>query len=326
MHLLFVPVLSYSSASVQPTPQTGGNSRSSFDPNFRDGYAQQWSLNVQQQFGTNYMLEVGYVGSRGRKFVTLVDVNQAPAQIGVTNSNINRPFFGVNPALGSVTQSQSRGTLDYHALLTRVVRRFSNGVSFTSSCTFAKAIDLSSDTDGISTFPNAYNLGSNRGPSNYDVTHVLTSTWTYTLPFPREGRIRRMADQRPAAGSLPGYPFTVFQSQNPQSTLTAAIPGLLYRPNRIGSGQVDNPTVDRWFNTTAFIPTSEPTAEFGNAGRNILRGPGQFTIDAALGKLTHDWRNSRPRSASRHSTCSIIRSSPTPRARSARRTRARSRA
>ena len=283
--LLFVPVLSYSSASIQPTPQTGGNSRSSFDPNFRDGYAQQWSLNAQQQLGANYMLEVGYVGSRGRQLVTLVDVNQAPAQVGVTNSNVNRPFFSVNPALGSVTQSQSRGTLDYHALLTRFVRRFSNGLWFTSSYTFGKAIDLSSDTDGISTFPNSYDIGNNRGPSNYDVTHVFTSTWTYTLPFPQK---------EPFAGwqisglllARSGYPFTVFQSQNPQSTLTAAIPGLLYRPNRIGSGQVDNPTVDRWFDTTAFVPTSEPTAEFGNSGRNILRGPGQFTIDAALAKLT----------------------------------------
>ena len=186
--LLFVPVLSYSSASIQPTPQTGGNSRSSFDPNFRDGYAQQWSLNAQQQLGANYMLEVGYVGSRGRQLVTLVDVNQAPAQVGVTNSNVNRPFFSVNPALGSVTQSQSRGTLDYHALLTRFVRRFSNGLWFTSSYTFGKAIDLSSDTDGISTFPNLYDIGNNRGPSNYDVTHVFTSTWTYTLPFPRRSR------------------------------------------------------------------------------------------------------------------------------------------
>ena len=271
--LQFVPVLSYSSASVQPTPQTGGNSRSSFDPNFRDGYAQQWSVNVQQQLGANYMVEVGYVGSRDRQLVTLVDVNQAPAQIGVTNSNINRPFFSVNPALGSISQSQSRGTLDYHALLTRVVRRFSNGVSFTSSYTFGKAIDLSSDTDGTSTFPNWYDLGNNRGPSNYDVTHVLTSTWTYTLPFPRQGPFGGWQ----ISGLLlarSGYPFTVFQSQNPQSTLTAAIPGLLYRPNRIGSGQVDNPTVDRWFDTTAFVPTSEPTAEFGNSGATSCEAPG----------------------------------------------------
>ena len=126
----FVPSLSYSSSATDPpTAATGGDSRSSFDPNFRDGYAQQWSVNVQQQLGTNYMVEVGYVGSRSRQLVVLVDVNQAPVELGVTNPNINRPFFDINPTLGSVAQSQSRGTLDYHALQMRIVRRFSGGVS-----------------------------------------------------------------------------------------------------------------------------------------------------------------------------------------------------
>ena len=235
--LPFVPVLSYSSASVQPTPQTGGNSRSSFDPNFRDGYAQQWSVNVQQQLGTNYMVEVGYVGSRGRQLVTLVDVNQAPAQIGVTNSNINRPFFGVNPALGSVTQSQSRGTLDYHALLTRVVRRFSNGVSFTSSYTFGKAIDLSSDTDGISTFPNcvrprlqprALQL---RRDARVDVDLDVYAA------VPTRGAIRRMADQRPAAGS---FRLPVHGISEPESAVHADRghpgPALSSKSDWIGTG------------------------------------------------------------------------------------------
>ena len=72
----------------------------------------------------------------------MVDVNQAPATRGVTNPNVNRPFFGVNPALASVVQSQSRGTLDYHGLLTRVVRRFAGGTSFSASYTFGKAINL----------------------------------------------------------------------------------------------------------------------------------------------------------------------------------------
>ncbi len=130
--LPFVPGLDYSAGSAPPTPTTGGNSRSSFDPGFRDGYAQQWSVNVQRQLGASYMFEVGYVGSRGRQLVVIVDVNQAPAQLGVVNSNVNRPFFRVNPALGSVAQSQSRGTLDYHALQARFVRRFSGGLSATS--------------------------------------------------------------------------------------------------------------------------------------------------------------------------------------------------
>lgn len=281
----FVPVLNFSSGSAPPTPVTGGNSRSSFDPNFRDGYAQQWSLNVQRQLGAQHMFELGYVGARGRQLVILVDVNQAPAQLGVTNPNVNRPFFGVNPALGSVLQSQSKGTLDYHALQARFVRRLSAGLSVTASYTFGKAIDLASETDGLTAFPNAYDLASNRGPANYDVSHVFTSTWTYLLPFARN----HLFGDWQISGLLlarSGYPFTVFTSQNPLSTLTSAPPPMLYRPDRIGSGHVDSPTVDRWFDTSAFVPPGEPTATFGNSGRNILRGPGQLTVDAALAKLT----------------------------------------
>ena len=84
--------------------------------------------------------------------------------------------------------------------------------------------------------------------------------------------------------------------------MSAGPPGQLYRPDRIGSGRVDSPTVDRWFDTSAFVVTSEPTATFGTSGRNILRGPGQFTIDAALAKLT-TLAPSRPSSGSRRSTC-----------------------
>jgi Carboxypeptidase regulatory-like domain len=282
----FVPGLSYSSSAINPpNPVTGGDSRSSFDPDFRDGYAQQWSVNVQQQFGTNYMVEVGYVGSRSRQLVVLVDVNQAPVELDVTNPNVNRPFFDINPTLGTVAQSQSRGTLDYHALQARIVRRFSGGVSVQMSYTFGKALDLSSDTDGNAAFPNSYDLGYNRGPANYDVTHVVTSTWIYGLPFARG----RMLGGWQVSGLLlarSGYPFSVFQSQGPRSTFTNAAPGQFYRPDRIASGSVDDPTVDRWFDTSAFVPTTEPTATFGNSGRNILRGPGQFTIDAALLKQT----------------------------------------
>jgi hypothetical protein len=114
---------------------------------------------------------------------------------------------------------------------------------------------------------------------------VFTSNWIYELPFARG---------RPLGGwqvsgillARSGYPFTVFQPLNPLSTLTTSVPGMLYRPDRIGSGSVEDPSVDRWFAVEDFLPTSEPTATFGNSGRNILRGPGQFTVDAAIAKRT----------------------------------------
>jgi hypothetical protein len=58
------------------------------------------------------------------------------------------------------------------------------------------------------------------------------------------------------------------------------------RPDRVGSGQAAEPTVDQWFDPTAFARTADSTGTFGNAGRNILRGPGQFNVDFSLTKTT----------------------------------------
>jgi hypothetical protein len=77
-----------------------------------------------------------------------------------------------------------------------------------------------------------------------------------------------------------GLPFNVLQQQNVQSTGTAN------RPNRIGSGELDNPTVDRWFDINAFQVTPDITGTYGNSGRNILRAPGQTNLDISLVKVT----------------------------------------
>ena len=176
------------SPTAHVTPARGPNfARSGVD--WCVGYAQQWSLGVQHQFGRDSMMDIGYVGSRGRQLVVLVDVNQAPATLGVTNANVNRPCFHVNPTLASVIQSTPRGTLDYHAVQARFVRRFSGVLAFQTSYTFGKAIDLDSETDGFSRFPDSYDRGSNRGPANYDQRHVLTSNWIYVQPFGRKTRL-----------------------------------------------------------------------------------------------------------------------------------------
>ena len=62
--------------------------------------------------------------------------------------------------------------------------------------------------------------------------------------------------------------------------------GAQNRPNRVCDGSLDNPTIDQWFDTSCFVPPSDTTGTFGDAGRNILRGPGQFNIDASIIKRT----------------------------------------
>jgi hypothetical protein len=264
---------------VDPNRAPAGSTRSIFDIDFRDGYAINWNLNVQRQLGADYLVEVAYVGSRGRNMILKGDPNQAPPVVGVTNADVNRPFIRQSPALRTLGQVQSKGTLDYHGLLVKLQRRFTNGFSFMHSYTFGKAIDLNSDNDGNVTLTNVYDPGYNRGPADYDIRHTFASNVIYALPFAKDSKLGGWQ----ASGILylrSGLPVTITQTQNVQST------GTPNRPNRIGDGAAQNPTIDQWFDPSAFQAVPDTTGTYGTAGRGILRGPGQFNIDASLLKIT----------------------------------------
>jgi carboxypeptidase family protein len=264
---------------VDPNRPASGSTRSIFDINFRDAYARQWNLNVQRSLFTNYMLEVAYVGSQGRQMLYKGDPNQAPPVVGVTDSNVNRPYARVSPALRTIGQVQSKGTLDYHALLVKFQRRFANHFSTLNSYTWGKAIDLNSDNDGLVTLTNVYDPQYNRGPSDYDITHTLTSSWIYEFPWARN----QWYGGWQVSGIMlirGGLPLTVTQNQGVQSTGTGN------RPNRICDGNISDRTIDRWFDTSCFVSPADITGTYGDAGRGIIRGPGSFNIDASLIKNT----------------------------------------
>ncbi len=275
--------------TVDPNRVPSGTTRSIFDPEFTDGYAQQWNLNLSQQFGKNYALELSYVGSKGTHLVIKQDINQAPPVVGVTDSNVNRPFIKLAPGLRALSQVQSRGDSNHHAMLVKFSNRFSNGLAFVNSYTFGKTIDIVSDTEGAT--QNAYDFRRDRAVSDFDIKHTFTSSWTYDLPFGKGkligGGSGDLANKFIGGWQLSGIlllrsglPFSVNQSQNLLSTGTAN------RPNRIASGKLDNPTIDRWFDLSAFTPTADNTGTYGNSGRNILRAPGQTNVDFSLVKVT----------------------------------------
>ena len=264
---------------TSPTREASGSTRSIFDINFRDAYARQWNLNIQRSLATNYLVEIAYVGSQGRQMLIKGDPNQAPPVVGQTDSNVNRPFIKLAPLLRQIGQVQSRGTLDYNGLLMKFQRRFANNFSFLNSYTYGKAIDLNSDNDGTVTLTNVYDPGYNRGPADYDITHTFTSSWIYELPIARN----KVYGGWQVSGIMlwrGGLPLTVTTTTGVQSTGTGN------RPNRICDGSISNPTIDKWFDTSCFVAPSDLTGTYGNAGRNIIRGPGSFNIDASLIKNT----------------------------------------
>jgi hypothetical protein len=207
------------------------------------------------------------------------DPNQARPVVGVSDANVNRPYAQLSPALRSIGQVQSAGTLDYHALLVKFQRRFADNFSFLNSYTWGKAIDLNSDNDGAVTLTNVYDPQYNRGPADYDVTHTFSSAWVYELPFGRTAWYGGWQTNT-IFYVRSGLPLTITQTNGVQSTGTGN------RPNRIGNGLAADPTINQWFDPSAFVSPADLTGTYGDAGRGILRGPGQFNIDFSLIKAT----------------------------------------
>jgi hypothetical protein len=265
---------------VHPELPPTGSTRSAFLTDFRDAHAHNFNVNVQRQFGTNYMVEAAYSGSRTRNAALKTDLNQAPPVVGVTDPNINRPFAKTAPALRTVGALSSSGYVEYNGLLIKFQRRSANHFSFLNSYTFGRAIDLNSDNDGTVTLTNIFDPAYNRGPADYDVTHTFSSNWIYELPWGAQHAYGGWQ----LSGILylrSGLPFTVIQSQTMLSTGIAN-----NRPNTVCDPGLGDPTIDRWFNTSCFQQVADPTGTFGNTGRNSVRGPGDFNIDFSLIKNT----------------------------------------
>ncbi len=275
--------------ALNPAAIPTGTTRSIFETNFKDGYAQQWNLNVSQQLSKNYALEMSYVGSKGTHLVAKMDINQAKPVVGISDSNVNRPFIVLAPGLRSLSQVQSRGDSNHHALLMKFSSRFSNGLQFLNAYTFGKTIDVVSDTEG--TVQNAYDFRRDRAVSDFDIKHTFSSSWTYDLPVGK-GKLLNTGDNAIVDKFLGGWqlsgiflartglPFSVNQSVGVASTGTGN------RPNRLGSGLLSTPTIDKWFDTAAFQIVPDATGTYGNSGRNILRGPKQVNVDFSLVKIT----------------------------------------
>ena len=265
---------------VHPELPPAGSTRSAFLVGFRDAHAHNFNVNVQRQFGSNYMVEAAYSGSRTNDAALKTDLNQAPPTVGVNDQNINRPYASVSPALRTVGALSSTGYVEYNGMLIKFQRRSANHFSFLNSYTFGRAIDLNSDNDGTVTLTNIFDPEYNRGPADYDVTHTFSSNWIYELPWGAQHAYGGWQ----VSGIFylrSGLPLQITQSQSMLST------GITNnRPNTVCDPALGNATIDRWFNTSCFQQVADPTGTFGNTRRNSVRGPGDFNIDFSLIKNT----------------------------------------
>lgn len=261
-------------------------SPTAFDPNFRDGYMQEWSFNIQRSVTPNLVLEAGYVGSKGTRLNRILDRNQ-PA-LGPGPAQSRRP----NPNFGSINVTESSSASTYHSAQFRAEQRFSRGLTFLASYTVGKSLDDSSAQFGAAGGTNRpqdfRNLRAEKGLSNFDVRQRFTISYLYELPIGRGKKFLPALSPLPAKliGGWQVGGITVFQSGQPltpnlsiDNSLTGALND---RPNFVGDPQRGRRVPDQFFDPTAFV--TAPQGTFGNAGRNILIGPGFNNFDFTASK------------------------------------------
>jgi len=270
-------------------PLAGANrqtnlTRSGVDRNLRDAYVQQWNLSIQKLVTANTLWEVAYRGSKSTRLQTNLDYNE------ITPNPPQPPDFRLifpYPTLAAVGILESRAAANYHALTTRLERRYSKGMTFLVNYTFSKTLtDVDSSTVGVANGAGAFgtntirNLKDNKGPAVFDRPHQLNLSAVYETPLlktiPTAARFLLGGWQ--VAPIWTAYVGAYLTPGNFNVLYTGARPDVLRNPNLSRSDR----SIDRWFDTEA-IQNATP-GRFGNAGKGIIQGSGVNNWDVNFSK------------------------------------------
>ena len=235
-----------------------------------------FSLGLQQQVAPFTVVELNYVGNIGRFLNGTRNINiPEPATGGI---QARRPF----PTYGNISYFDDSLETTYHSLQASLEQRMHNGLYYLTSYTWSKSIS----TQNVTAVGG--NTGREKALSGFDVPHNLAISAGYELPF---GRGRKYLSESSAVvdGILGGWqvqgiyvwrsgrPFTPTISSDRANTGVGG-----QRPDRLGSGELENPTVELWFDKTAFALPAQFT--YGDSGGGILREDSFKTLDFSLFK------------------------------------------
>ncbi len=255
-------------------------------PNIRTPYIQNYNVNVQQDLGGHAALQIGYVGSTGKKLFRFRDLNQHDPSTGAF------PFGGFN----IVNQFESTATSNYNALQATLRVKTWHGLSSQVSYTWSHAIDDASD--GEDYVPNAaqpdnsLNPRAEKASSNFDSRKRFTLDFTYDLP--KSNRMPLLTSGWSLNGILrfsSGQPYHVLTLDGINNTNE-----FLERPDIVGDPLAGTGGPLKLLNLVAFqapcvdldVPntTCNAGAHFGNERRNQFVGPDFRNLDFAIAKST----------------------------------------
>jgi outer membrane receptor protein involved in Fe transport len=239
---------------------------------------QQFGVGFERQLAGNMVVSADAVGSVTQHLAVLRNLNQPMP--GTLDANGPVPY----PNFGNIQAREMNGEANYKGVDLSFEKRYSDGYSYRVSYTLSEARDQAPEHLNASSgrAQNTRDLESWEGPSDFDIRHRFVGNFIVELPF---GPGKPMLQSGVASHILGGWlvsgiysarsgrAFTVTQGNNNVGADQTGVPNL--------TGDPEGPqTVAQWFNPAAFTPV--PSGTFGNAGRNILRGPGWVTFDLSV--------------------------------------------
>ena len=277
------------------------------------GRINQWQVSLEHQFAGNYVASLAYVGSHGSNLQFPTDINQLTTATGLAASatagkvvQADRPF----PAWGNISGNNYNAISNYNALQAQITKRYSNGLLFSANFVWSHMLD---DQDsggwgsrgGTQYWQIGNDPGANYGNSNFDIPIAFKGYGSYELPI-GQGK-RYLSNSGQAVNALvggwriagtfiaqSGNPYTVVMNTNKNQTITGCSQGgtasggdvnngCNWFPNIVGNTSGPNTSAE-WFNTAAFASPSLNPFQWGNEGRNALRGARLSVVNLSLAK------------------------------------------
>ncbi len=256
-----------------------------------DEYVTQYGFSAQQAVGKGWVGTLSYAGAKGSKLLRTSYVNLLDPATGT------RQYAGFN----QVEYRGNDNSSSYNAFVAELRRTFASGLLFQANYTYAHAIDQDAAGGGDSDFPqDPANFAAERASGDFDVRHVFNSNLVYELPYGRGkafgnggGVVSAVLGNWQASNIVTargGLPVNVtidrpstFSAANPTGVATGYTTN--QRPNRVPGVALTPQTgagIANWINPAAFAPVTG--GGYGNAGRNLLRGPGLWQTDLGLAK------------------------------------------
>ncbi len=274
--------------------RTPSASMDGLDYSLPQPYVGRWQLQLERQLGEDSVVRIAYSGMRGIHLVGQVGNVNTPIPQQDANGVLFFPTGGArfNPAFSRIGLRRAQFNSFYQGVTFSLENRWRDSFRYQLKYGYSKSIDEASngtfnDFQASDQMPTTYNYKLNRGPSDFDLTHVFGGSFSYLLPRISAGRALGVL-----ANGWELHGLTQIQSGNPFSPsvgfdrahLETGFGDTGQRPDLL-SGDSESIILggpDQYFNPLAFGLPAE--GYLGTLGRGALRGPGLFTMNVSVHK------------------------------------------